>query len=664
MAIKRYYAEADNTITNAYDTVLSARGTGSNAGANDILEVFSIYGQYSTSSSELSRVLIKFPVTGTAGIKADRTATTIPASGSSSLKFYLRLFNARHDEQLPENLTLSIFPVARAWEEGTGLDLVNHGDKTKDAIPGSNWDNRTKGVAWTRDGGDYISGSQNSAAWYTASFVTGSEDLEVDVTDLVEEWISTSTTAATASINVAQGTIAVAGVMDDLAAGQKFVIEDSAGRIVEYVISNTGVAGGKASGTALSNSDTLGGATYTSIAGRSACAVGVNIENPDNQYQILVQLKAAIESDAGHGSGTDTITVSGLPGAADGSAQGMTLTQATATRAGNTGITSGLANVTAASTFTAGVGLDDYGFGIMVTGSQEAYFSSSIGDSGSQVQNTGGITKSMYTKRFFARSSEFFFRRPVIEARWEDRKTDDRNKFYASSSLCSTANTQSLYLYNYVDGQLTSVGETVKCSIYASSGSAPSGSALVTDTSASMVETGIYQAQVVFDNTGSYTTVHDIWAQADDGGDYHTGSITVRTRTSQTTNTQSQYVTTITNLKDSYSRKNTSERMRVFARARNFTPTVYTVANKNIEGETIVSASYSILRTVDGKVLFSHGTGSAPYHTYLSYDTSGSYFDFDMSLLEAGYMYGIQLSYYIAGAWKDQEEIFKFRVED
>ena len=45
MAIKRYYAEADNTITNAFDTVLSQRGTGSNAGANDVLETFSIYGQ-------------------------------------------------------------------------------------------------------------------------------------------------------------------------------------------------------------------------------------------------------------------------------------------------------------------------------------------------------------------------------------------------------------------------------------------------------------------------------------------------------------------------------------------------------------------------------------------------------------------------------------------
>ena len=198
MAIKRYNAEADNTITNAFDTVLSKRGTGSNAGANDVLETFSIYGQYTTSSSELSRILIKFPVTGTTSIKTDRTAGTIPASGSA--KFYLRLFNARHSEQIPENLTLSIFPVARDWEEGTGIDLVNHSDKTKDVIPGSNWDNRTKGVAWVRNGGDYISGTADSAVWYTASFVTGSEDLEVDVTDLVEEWISTSETKATATI--------------------------------------------------------------------------------------------------------------------------------------------------------------------------------------------------------------------------------------------------------------------------------------------------------------------------------------------------------------------------------------------------------------------------------------------------------------------------------
>ena len=42
MAIKKYYATADNTISNAFDETLlsSNRATGSNMGASDILEVF------------------------------------------------------------------------------------------------------------------------------------------------------------------------------------------------------------------------------------------------------------------------------------------------------------------------------------------------------------------------------------------------------------------------------------------------------------------------------------------------------------------------------------------------------------------------------------------------------------------------------------------------
>ena len=75
--IKIYSASADNTITNAYKPDLTNRGTGSNMGAADILEIFSLYGQASGSSDELSRVLIKFPTTP---ISTDRTAGNIPAS--------------------------------------------------------------------------------------------------------------------------------------------------------------------------------------------------------------------------------------------------------------------------------------------------------------------------------------------------------------------------------------------------------------------------------------------------------------------------------------------------------------------------------------------------------------------------------------------------------
>ena len=49
MAIKRYVADADNTITNAYRSNLNTRATGSNTGQADVVEVYSIYGRRSTS---------------------------------------------------------------------------------------------------------------------------------------------------------------------------------------------------------------------------------------------------------------------------------------------------------------------------------------------------------------------------------------------------------------------------------------------------------------------------------------------------------------------------------------------------------------------------------------------------------------------------------------
>ena len=124
MAIKKYIANKDNTITNAYKLDLATRATGSNMGSADILEVFSIYGQQTTSSAELSRVLTQFPVDT---ISSDRTAGSIPGSGS--VNFYLRLFNARHSEQLAKDFTVSVFAISSSWEEGTGLDMESYKDK-------------------------------------------------------------------------------------------------------------------------------------------------------------------------------------------------------------------------------------------------------------------------------------------------------------------------------------------------------------------------------------------------------------------------------------------------------------------------------------------------------------------------------------------------------
>ena len=119
MGIKRYTAISDNTITNAYEADLVTRGTGSNMGLADSLEVFSIYAQANSASYEQTRILTKFPVVtadATTTIQSDRTAGTIPASGS--VDFYLRLFNVKHTATLPRNFTLVISPISQSWQEG------------------------------------------------------------------------------------------------------------------------------------------------------------------------------------------------------------------------------------------------------------------------------------------------------------------------------------------------------------------------------------------------------------------------------------------------------------------------------------------------------------------------------------------------------------------
>ena len=499
MAIKKYIADKDNTITNAFDLNLSTRATGSNMGAADILEVFSIYGQETTSSIELSRALVQFPVSD---VISDRAAGTVPASGS--VRFFLRMFNARHSEQLPKDFTVNVMAVSQSWQEGSGLDMESYTDKTKDSVEGSNWINRAQSTAWNKVGGDYHSSSYiagTSMPNYTFTFNDGGEDLLVDITMAVEEWI----------------------------AGEQ----------------------------------------------------------------------------------------------------------------------------------------SNYGFGVFLTSSFEGSSSfAAASDSGSVLHNPDGQTKSFYTKRFFSRSSEFFFKKPSIEARWDSRVKDDRGNFYASSSLAPAAdNLNNLYFYNYIRGRMVDIPhtETVTVNIYASEDDLPTGS-LLTSATVLKTSTGTYRAEISVATTASI--LHDVWSGSI-GGEYKTGSLKIKSFNSASllADEYTNFVTKITNLKPKYT-KNEKARFRIFTRPRNFSPTIYTVASSDIEGSIIPSASYEVLRMVDEYTVINNSTGSSTNHTYLSYDSSGSYFDLDMSLLEPGYMYGIKLAYHASNDWREQEEVFKFRVED
>ena len=135
MAIKRYTAEKDTTITNAFKADLQTRGTDANMGASDTLEVFSIYAQgvppldedgdfirdgdgEIVNTIEKARILIQFPVSD---IKAARIAGELPAK--DSVEFRLKIYNAVHGLTLPRRFELKVFPTSTAWVEGIGLDM-------------------------------------------------------------------------------------------------------------------------------------------------------------------------------------------------------------------------------------------------------------------------------------------------------------------------------------------------------------------------------------------------------------------------------------------------------------------------------------------------------------------------------------------------------------
>lgn len=504
MGIKRYTAIHDNTLTNAYQSDLETRGTGSNMGLADSLEVFSIYGQESSSSYEISRVIAQFPVLtadATTTIQADRSSGILPGSGS--VDFYLRCFNVKHTSTLPRNFTLVVSPVSQSWQEGQGLDMEEYSDLTYDGT-GSNWINASAHTTWKNnydtvlEGGSYLSASWNGSPAttydefnYKQTFgETGTGNADVKITGLVEKWLA-------------------------------------------------------------------------------------------GDYS-------------------------------------------------------------------------NYGVGIMLTQSQE----------------TG--SRSYYTKKFSARSSEYFFSRPLIEARWNSTRKDQRGSFYVSSSnLSADDNKNTLFLYNYVRGQPKNLANVETGPIYVNVYTSSSQGELISaapnnPVTGGYVDVGIYSASFALDTSASL--VFDRWFSGSSGSAittagakiYHTGSFIPKNFNSSNIYSIPRYVTTITNLQSEYYNQD-SARFRLFTRLKDWSPTIYTVASKQIENDIVDDAYFKISRMIDKKDVIAYGTGSLN-HTRLSYDVTGSYFDLNMEMLEIGYAYEIKFVYYINGAYQEQPEVFKFRV--
>jgi len=316
----------------------------------------------------------------------------------------------------------------------------------------------------------------------------------------------------------------------------------------------------------------------------------------------------------------------------------------------------------------------NYGVGVFLSSSFEGYFSGAAGaDSGSVLNNPNGAKKSYYTKRFFARGTQYFFKKPVIEARWDDAVRDDRSDFYFSSSLAPAAdNLNTLYLYNFIRGRLVNIPSIGTGSIYlrlysgSSANNGPSGSALElydgsTALTGGYVSTGIYSCSVAIASS-SISPLYDVWFSG--STEFYTGSIIPHAFEASPTELSEKYVLKITNLRNTY-RKDQLQRFNLYVRPKNWDPTVYTKATAVVPTTNIQSASYRVIRTLDNLSAIPYGTGS-DNHTVLSYDVNGNYFDFDMKLLEPGYEYKFKFCFYDSrtNSWIEQQQDFKFKVEE
>lgn len=293
---------------------------------------------------------------------------------------------------------------------------------------------------------------------------------------------------------------------------------------------------------------------------------------------------------------------------------------------------------------------DNYGIGVYMTSSITAAHSSS------------------YTKRFSARGSEFFFKRPCIEVQWDNSYKDDRSAFYASSSLAAADdNANGLFLYNYIRGQLKDVPDKgTGTNLYVKMYSDPSAGVDLSGTgiyhTASWSATGIYSASVALDTSASYA--YDRWfTDVATTLCIHTGSrITVKDMTSYSYNPNAEHVVAISNLKNIYD-QNEIPRFQIFVREKNWNPSIYSVAVAAPEHQIIEDLYFQIKRVTDGHVAIEYGTGSNN-HTRCSYNVSGSYFSVDMEILEKDYMYEISfVKKKSSTEFVEMRDKFRFRVE-
>lgn len=158
----------------------------SNVGKAGTLDLFKIYDG---STKELSRILLNFDLSD---LKKSHMNGEINLD-SSNFFAKIKLFDVYGGQTTPENFTINLNPLASYFSEGLGKDIAKYEDIDVANFLTSSKDINGNYVTWI-EAGCAMSGSPGDLCdFYTGSlfeknqhFITGEEDLEIDVTDILK----------------------------------------------------------------------------------------------------------------------------------------------------------------------------------------------------------------------------------------------------------------------------------------------------------------------------------------------------------------------------------------------------------------------------------------------------------------------------------------------
>lgn len=307
---------------------------------------------------------------------------------------------------------------------------------------------------------------------------------------------------------------------------------------------------------------------------------------------------------------------------------------------------------TSSSSFHFDTGYEDLTVGM--SSLVNSWLTGGLQNNGFMIKLTGSIEldseyNDYYIKRFYGRTSNFKDRRPYVEASWDDHVADDRGAMVWGA-------TGSLFMYNKVGGQLADVSMGANAPIVRI---ADASGTLLTLTGSHVGKTGIYSASFALP-TGSYSgsVFYDRWGSGSFA--FMTGTFMLSVDGAVQTNSPSQYVGRVKNLRDEYD-VTEQPRMNIAFRTRDYNPTVVLTASMSPPYKIVKKSYYAIENDSTRERVIPFGTGSDNV-TRLSYDKNGNFFDFYMSTLHPGNVYRIIFLIDEDGQKQIVDGGFKFKV--